>query len=308
MLVVLSGGTGTPKLLDGLSELLPPRELCIIANSADDFYFYGLRVCPDIDSVLYGLANCLDKTKWWGIKGDTFGVRQALQEFIEDIWFNLGDKDLAMCLLRTNLLTRGNTLSEATDILRERLGVKSLVLPMTDDLVQTFISTPEGRMHLQEWFVRYKGRPDVLSIDFDGSNEAIATERVIESIQAADAVIIGPSNPITSIGPILAISQINETLQAIDAPILAISPFVGSKPISGPAGTFLRARNLPVHSKVLLKLYGEFLDVLLVDPQDVRTIKDETERIQIVGRDTLMASKQDRITVAKEVLCLLREF
>lgn len=307
MLVVLSGGTGTPKLLDGLSELLPPRELCIIVNSADDFYFYGLRVCPDLDSVLYGLANCLDKTKWWGIVDDTFGVRQALQEFNEDIWFNLGDKDLAMCLLRTNLLARGNTLSEATDILRERLGVKPLVLPMTDDLVQTFISTPEGRMHLQEWFVRHKGRPDVLSIDFDGSNEAIATERVIESIRAADAIIIGPSNPVTSIGPILAISQINETLQAIDTPILAISPFIGSKPISGPAGTFLRAKNLSVHSKVLLKLYGEFLDVLLVDPQDVRTIKDETERVRIVGQDTLMASKQDRITVAEEVLRLIRD-
>ena len=179
MLVVLSGGTGTPKLLQGLVELLPPQELCVIANTADDFYFYGLRVCPDLDSILYILSDRLDQTKWWGINDDTFWVRQALQGFREEIWFNLGDKDLAMSLLRTDILTKGKTLSEATDILRARLDIKPLVLPMTDDLVQTYIHTPNGRMHLQEWFIKHKSQPTVLDIEFEGVAEASPPKRLI---------------------------------------------------------------------------------------------------------------------------------
>jgi len=305
MLVVLSGGTGTPKLLDGLIDLLPPQELCVIANTADDFYFYGLRVCPDLDSVLYVLADRLDKTKWWGVAGDTFSVRQALQEFQEEIWFNLGDNDLAMSLLRTNLLAQGKTLSEVTDALRSRLGVDPLVLPMTDDLVQTFMTTSDGRMHLQEWFVKYKGQPNILNIEFEGVNKAHPSKGVVKCLQKANAVIIGPSNPITSIGPILAISEIRETLEEIDSPILAISPFIGTKPISGPAGIFLRAKNLPTHSKALFELYGNFLDILMVDPRDMASIQSEAQPIHLVGRNIIMLTKKDRITLAREVLRLL---
>ena len=306
MLVVLSGGTGTPKLMDGLVELLPPQELCVIANTADDFYFYGLRVCPDLDSVLYVLANRLDQAKWWGVAGDTYWVRQALQEFREEIWFNLGDKDLAMSLLRTSLMNKGKPLSEVTNILRTRLDVKPHVLPMTDELVQTFISTPEGRMHLQEWFIKYKSKPTVLDIEFEGVNEASPLTMVINHIQKADAIIIGPSNPITSIGPILAISEIRETLEEINTPILAISPFIGTKPISGPAGIFLRAKNLPTHSKAILELYENFLDILVVDPRDLAAIQSESQPIHLVGRNTIMLTKQDRITLAMETLRLLR--
>ena len=307
MFVVLSGGTGTPKLLDGLAEVLPAHEICIITNSADDFYFYGLRVCPDLDSVLYVLASCLDLNKWWGVKDDTYLVRDSLHSFGEDIWFNLGDKDLAMSLLRTSLLAQGMTLSEVTDILCNRLGVKQLVQPATNDLVQTFISTPEGRLHLQEWYVKHKGQPTVLGIEFEGANEATSPTRVIESIQNADAVIIGPSNPVTSIGPILAISGIRVALEALDAPVLAISPFVGTQPISGPACTFLSALNLSIHSNVLLNLYGDFLNALLVDPRDIPTMNRENREIQLFGRNTIMTSRQERIDLARVVLRLLRK-
>ncbi len=307
MLVVLSGGTGTPKLLDGLVELLPPQELCVIANTADDFYFYGLRVCPDLDSVLYILADRLDTTKWWGVTNDSYHVRDAMHELHENIWFNLGDIDLALSLLRTNLLKQNRTLSEVTGILRTRLDIKSLVYPMTDELVQTFISTPTGRIHLQEWLIKHRSQPTVLDIEFEGINEANPPKRVIEHIQNADAIIIGPSNPVTSIGPILAISEIRETLEAIDTPVLVISPFIDTKPISGPAGIFLQSKNLPVHSKSLITLYKEFMDILIVDPMDIETLSNISESIQLVGLNSLMNTRQDRITLAREVLRLLHE-
>lgn len=307
MLVILSGGTGTPKFLDGLTEVLPAHEICIITNTADDFYFYGLRVCPDLDSVLYVLAGLLDKTKWWGLEGDTYWVRDSLHVYGEEIWFNLGDKDLALSLLRTNLLAQGKTLSETTEILSKRLGITQLVLPMTNDLVQTYFSTPEGRLHLQEWWIKHKGQPTVLEIEFEGINEANPSERVIESIINADAVIIGPSNPITSIGPILSVSGIRAALAELEAPVLAISPFIGTKPISGPAGTLLSAQNLPVHSNVLISLYRDFLDALLVDPRDMPTMNRENKKIHILGRNTIMRSRQEEIDLARDVLSYLRK-
>lgn len=307
MLVILSGGTGTPKFLNGLTEVLPANEICIITNTADDFYFYGLRVCPDLDSVLYVLAGLLDKTKWWGLEGDTYWVRDALNVFGEDIWFNLGDKDLALSLLRTNLLAHGKTLSETTEILRKRLGITQLVLPMSNDLVQTYISTPEGRLHFQEWWVKHKGQPTILKIEFEGINEATPSEKVIESIQNADAVIIGPSNPVTSIGPILSVSRIRSALEELEVPVLAISPFIGTKPISGPAGTFLSAQNLPVHSNVLIRLYKGFLDALLVDPRDMPTMNHENKKVHIIGRNTIMKSRREEIDLARDVLRFLRK-
>jgi len=307
MLVILSGGTGTPKFLDGLTEVLPAHEICIITNTADDFYFYGLRVCPDLDSVLYVLAGLLDKTKWWGLEGDSYWVRDSLNVFGEDIWFNLGDKDLALSLLRTNLLAHGKTLSETTEILSKRLGITQLVLPMTNDLVQTFISTPDGRLHLQEWWIKHKGQPTILEIEFEGINEATPSERVIESIKNADAVIIGPSNPVTSIGPILSVSGIRSALEALEVPVLAISPFIGTKPISGPAGTLFSAQNLLVHSNVLISLYGGFLDALLVDPRDMPSMNRENKKIHIFGRNTIMRSRQEEIDLARDVLSFLRK-
>ncbi|MFQ6126821.1 MAG: 2-phospho-L-lactate transferase [Candidatus Heimdallarchaeota archaeon] len=307
MLVILSGGSGTPKFLDGLSEVLPAHEICVIVNTADDFYFYGLRVCPDLDSVLYVLAGLLDKTKWWGLDGDTFRVRDALHALGEDVWFNLGDKDLALSLLRTHLLAHGKTLSEITEIIRKRLDITQLVLPMTNDLVQTFISTPKGRLHFQEWWVKYKGQPTVLEIEFNGINKATPSERVIGSIKNADAVIIGPSNPVTSIGPILSVPGIRSALEELKTPVLAISPFIGTKPISGPAGTLLSAQNLPVHSNVLIRLYKGFLDALLVDPRDIATVNCNQKEIHIFGRNPIMRSRQEEIDLARDVLRFLRK-
>ncbi|MFX0170558.1 MAG: 2-phospho-L-lactate transferase [Candidatus Hodarchaeota archaeon] len=267
-ILFLSGGTGTPKLLQGTTNIIDPRNITIVGNTGDDWNFYGLHVSPDIDSILLTLTNLIDTEKWWGIKEDTFNLIKFLRTHLkEDIWFNLGDLDAGLCLYRSNLLKQGLSLTKATDIIRKRLTIESCILPMADQPVQTKVRTPERTMHLQEFWVKYKGKPNVMNVFFEG-DLGKTTNSVLDIIKTAEIIIIGPSNPISSIGPILAISPIREALRNTSAHRIAISPIIGTNSVSGPTFTFLRSWGKIVSPLTIVEMFNDVLDGFMIHKTD----------------------------------------
>jgi LPPG:FO 2-phospho-L-lactate transferase len=226
--IVLSGGTGTPKLLQGIRKLVPDEEITIIVNTAEDIVISGAFVSPDVDTVLYLFSGALDVQKWWGIKNDTFHTNKALKELGFPEKLMLGDADRATCILRSELMREGKSLTEATLQLCKSLGIKARILPMCDEKVDTMITTQEGVMHFQDFWVGKRGIPDVIEVKIEGIANARPTKEVINALQSEKNVIIGPSNPITSIGPILALEGIRESLSKKN--VIAISPVIGNSP------------------------------------------------------------------------------
>src|SRR5215469_17008682 len=224
MITVLTGGTGGAKFVDGLRRLVAPEELTIIVNTGDDHDWWGLHISPDIDSILYTLAGMLSPERGWGVRGDTFHCLQAIKALGEPAWFSVGDRDLATHLLRTQLLSQARTLTEATRIIGEKLGVRSRILPMTDQHVETRIHTPAGELSFQEYFVKRHSQDPINSVRFACSMDAKPAPGVIDAITKAAAVLIAPSNPITSIGPILAVPGIRYALRQTEAKVVAVSP------------------------------------------------------------------------------------
>ncbi|MFW9777476.1 MAG: 2-phospho-L-lactate transferase [Candidatus Heimdallarchaeota archaeon] len=269
-ILFLSGGTGTPKLLQGAIRVLSLQDIAIIGNTGDDWNFYGLHVSPDIDSVLLTLSDLIDTAKWWGIDGDSFNLIEFLRTHLhEDVWFNLGDFDAGLCLYRTHLLKQGNNLTQATDIIRKRLKIKASILPMADQQIQTQIKTPSGTMHLQEFWVKHRGNIEVQDVYFDG-DLSITTSAVTEAIKKAEIVVFGPSNPVSSLGPILAIHPLREALRKTTAFRLAISPIIGEHPVSGPTSAFLKAWNIPTSPMAIISLFGHVLDGYMIHTSDER--------------------------------------
>jgi LPPG:FO 2-phospho-L-lactate transferase len=299
LIAVLSGGTGTPKLLRGLKELV---DFAVIANTAEDIWISGNRVCPDIDSVLYTLAGIIDDERWWGIKGDTFRTHEMLLKLGCDEFMAIGDLDRAFHIFRSELLRKGYTLTEATKALRRALGVKQEVLPMCDEDVETRIVTSEGDMHFQEFWVKRKGKPNVLDVYFKGIEKARATEDVLKILRSCDFVLIGPSNPITSITPILSVRGIREVLREKD--VIAVSPIVGNKAVSGPAGKFMKAKGFDVSPLGVANIYSDFLNILVVDEVD-RHLVGEYKGIKIVSTNTIMKSVDDSKRLAEFILSLI---
>lgn len=266
--VFLSGGTGTPKLLQGAVTVMDTQNITIIGNTGDDWNFYGLYVSPDIDSVILTLTDLLDTKKWWGIKGDTFRLVGFLKNQLkEDVWFNLGDCDAGLCLFRSNLLKQGKNLTEATEIIRKRLDIQPTILPMANQLIQTKIRTSERTMHLQEYWVRYKGEPHVLSVFYEGDLRR-TTPQVLDAIHKADVIIIGPSNPISSTGPILAVNPIREALRKASGYRIAISPIIGTNAVSGPTVVFLKAWGRDISPVAIAELFYDVLDALVIHHTD----------------------------------------
>jgi LPPG:FO 2-phospho-L-lactate transferase len=299
--IVLSGGTGTPKLLQGLRKVVPDEEITVIVNTAEDIVISGAFVSPDVDTVLYLFSGSLDVQKWWGIRNDTFHTNKALKElgFCEKLM--LGDADRATCILRSELMQEGKSLTEATLQLCRSLGIKSRILPMCDEKVDTMISTPEGVMHFQDFWVGKRGVPDVIDVKIDGIKNAKPTKEVLEALDSEENIIIGPSNPITSIGPILALKGMREILAK--KKVVAVSPVIGDSSVSGPAGKLMAACGFEVSSRGVAKCYGDILDFMVIDEKDTAVEADFD--MKTMRFDTMMTSVEISEALVKSIISLL---
>ena len=305
MITVLTGGTGGAKFIDGLRQIVAPEELTIIVNTADDLLWWGLYVSPDVDSIVYMLAGRLSQERGWGVKGDTFHCLQAMGQLGQPIWFHAGDRDLATHILRSKLLSDGKTLSEVTAEMSARLGIRTPILPMTNSRVETRVGTPMGEISFEEYFVQRWFQDPVQSIRYAGASDAEPAPGVIDAIRSAEAVILAPSNPVSSIGPILAVPGIRDALRESRARILAVSPIVGGAAVSGPAGILMEAQGYPVSIAGVVKFYEDFLDVLIADVQDRAAAEAlQTAGTQVHCTQTVIRTAEQRVALAQEVLYL----
>ncbi len=303
MIVVLTGGTGGAKFVQGLKQVVAPRDLVAVVNTGDDFVCWGLNISPDLDSITYALAGILSRERGWGIEGDTFECLEAMRRLGEPAWFRLGDRDLATHVFRTAELRAGKPLSEVTREIAARLGVESRVLPMSDQPVETRVMTPLGELGFEEYFVRERHGVPVSEVRFRGSDRAVAAPGVLDAIANAEAILVAPSNPITSIGPILAVAGIREALRETPAPVAAISPIVGGAAVSGPAADLMRMQNLEVSASGVARAYSDFLDLLIADQSDSSQAADlETAGVGTVFTPTVMKSEGDKKALAEAAL------
>jgi LPPG:FO 2-phospho-L-lactate transferase len=302
--VVLAGGVGAARFLEGLVRVVPPAEVTTIVNTGDDMAnFLGLYVSPDLDIVTYTLAGIVNAKQGWGIRGDTFRSLAMLKDLGLETWFKLGDRDLGTHLARTSLLKQGLTLSKVTKTIASALGVQCHVLPMTDQWVPTRVLTNAGWLHFQEYLVKRGGQDAVKQVDFQGVDKAVPAPGVLEAIERAKTLVIAPSNPIVSIGSILAVPGIRQALVKAVAPCVAVSPIVGGRPVKGPADRFMAALGVEVSARGVAQLYKDFLDVLVVDEQD-RALATAIEAMGIAAivKQTLMTSLGRKTALARAVL------
>jgi len=307
MITVLSGGTGGAKFVDGLLQVIAPEELTIIVNTGDDLLWWGLYVSPDIDSITYVLSGMLSKERGWGVKGDTFFCLQHMGQLGQPIWFHAGDRDLAVHILRSKLLAEGKTLSEVTAEIADKLGVKARILPMSNSRVETRVGTPMGELSFEEYFVQRWYQDPVESIRFAGAADAEPAPGVIDAIVNADVVLLAPSNPITSIGPILAVPGVREALHKTKGRIAAVSPIVAGEAVAGPAGILMASQGLPVSVAGVAQAYHDFLDMLIVDERDTDAadeLRKSGLRVQIAK--TVMRTMEDKAELARAVLSAVR--
>ena len=307
-MILLSGGTGTPKLLQGIRRIIPDEEITVIVNTAEDIIVSGSLVSPDVDTILYLFSGALDISKWWGIRNDTFHTNNALKKLGINEKLMLGDADRATCIFRDVLMQKGASLTEATLSLSVALGIKAKILPMCNEKVDTMIKTPEGVLHFQDFWVGSRGNPEVLDVDITGIKKARLTKEVLDALKLEDNIIIGPSNPITSIGPILALKGIKEILMT--KKVIAVSPIIGNSPVSGPAGKLMSAKGYPVSSNGVARCYGDILDIMVIDDRDTAkgdTAKEPDFGLKTVRFDTIMTSVEKSEILARNILKLFQD-
>ena len=303
MITALAGGVGASKLLDGLSRAMEPEDISIVVNTGDDIEMFGLYIAPDLDIVTYTLAGAVNAETGWGLKDDTFHCLEALERYGGERWFNLGDRDLATHIIRTSMLRAGLSLSHIADHIRRSLGVRSRILPMTDTHTPTTILTDEGPMHFQEYLVKRRAQIPVRGVRFEKIEEAHPARGVIEAIRDASAVIICPSNPLISIGPILAVPGIRDALKETQAVVAAISPVVGGASLKGPTDRMLADLGLEVSAAQVARLYADFLDIYIVDEKDAASRAEiEGLGIKVCITDTVMTGQTEKLALAKRTL------
>lgn len=297
--VALAGGVGAAKLLKGLIYVVPPEKLTVIVNTGDDLELWGLHVSPDIDIIMYTLAGIVDESKGWGIAEDTFHCLNMISKLGLETWFKIGDKDLAIHLVRTKLLREGYTLSQVTAELCKRLGVKAKLIPMTDDPVRTKIKSGRLTLDFQEYFVKRKATDRVTQLIFEGAERAKPAPGILEAIEKAKRIIICPSNPFLSIAPILSVPGIKEKIKTTHAPIIGISPIIGGKALKGPTAKIMADQGLNASAYGVAKLYAELLDYFVIDTVDAH-LKDKIEKLgmKVAVTDTWMKSLKDSIKLA----------
>jgi LPPG:FO 2-phospho-L-lactate transferase len=306
MIVVLAGGVGAARFLQGLVQVVPPAEVTVIVNTADDVELHGLHVSPDVDSVLYHLAGLADEARGWGVRDETFAALEMLGRYGADTWFQLGDRDLATHVYRTMLLRQGLPLSAATDALRRGLGIASRLLPMTDARVATYVQTPDGWLPFQVYFVRRRAADPVVGVEFRGVEAAPPGPGVLEALAAADGVLLAPSNPIVSLGPILAVPGVRAALEATPARLVAISPIVGGATIKGPADRMLRGLGREVSAVGVAEGYRDLLDAFVLDRVDAALApRVEALGMRAIVADTIMRGPAEKAALARTALAAL---
>jgi LPPG:FO 2-phospho-L-lactate transferase len=302
--LALSGGVGGAKLALGLAQVLPPESLMIAVNTGDDFDHLGLTICPDIDTVLYTLSGRAHPQQGWGRADESWGVREELGALGVDTWFQLGDRDIALHLLRRDLLQRGLTLTQATAEIAGRLGIKLAVVPMSDEPVRTVLHTDHGSLEFQDYLVRQRAEPVIQSIEFRGAGEAKLAPALTEVLDSSDlvGVIICPSNPYLSIGPMLAVPGFRERLRAVKAPVIAVSPIIAGAALKGPAAKIMKELGIQPSAGLIAELYADFIDRVVVDLADANRTEGDP---RLVVAPTVMKTLEDKLALARFCLDLL---
>ncbi len=295
--LVLAGGTGGAKLARGMADVAGAERLSVLVNTGDDIEIYGAHVSPDPDLVSFWLADAIDE-RGWGLAGDTFSVMDALRELGVDVWFNLGDRDLAWCVERARMLAEGATVTEALERLTAAIGVRSSVLPMCDEPVRTWVRTDAGWRPFQEFMIRDGAQGAVLGVEYRGAAQARPTRPVLDAIEAAEAIVIGPSNPVASIGPILAVPGMREALVASPAAVVAVSPIVGGQVLKGPTASFMTYAGLPLNARGIATFYEGVIDAIVAD--------EDVPGLPTLHAELLMSDAATRATLAERALELAR--
>jgi LPPG:FO 2-phospho-L-lactate transferase len=298
---VLAGGSGSIKLIRGLAS--QTKDLTVISNVGDNIWLHSLYICPDIDTVVYGLAGLLDKRQGWGVKNDSFGFLRQMEMLGQRMWFKIGDGDLATHLLRTNMLKNGKNLTQVTEWISSRYGIEEKVVPATDNSMETKIVTDRGEMHIQEFWVKCSAQPDVLNIVYSGADKSLVNPKAIDALRMSEIIVIAPGNPITSIGPILSIKGIRKELIDQKKKIIAVSPMIGNEAISGPAAKYMLAMNLENSPIGIARYYSDFLDKFVISVSDHHLSAEINELgIKPYEADIIMRNDDDELRLASYLL------
>ncbi|HTA04903.1 MAG TPA: 2-phospho-L-lactate transferase, partial [Solirubrobacteraceae bacterium] len=292
--VVLAGGTGGAKLARGMLDVVGPERLSVIANTGDDIEIYGAHVSPDPDLVSFWLADLIDE-RGWGLREDTFFVMDALRAMGSDVWFNLGDRDLAWCIERSRMTDEGLSPTASLERLTASIGLQARVLPMSDQPVRTWVRTPAGWRSFQEFMIRDRAAGPVEGLEFRGAEQARPSAQTLQAIARASAIVIGPSNPLASIAPILAVPGMREALAEAPAPVVAVSPIVGGQVLKGPTEAFMAFAALECSARGIADFYGDLLDGIVAD-------EDAGARIPSLRADTRLSDASERTSVAARTL------
>jgi len=301
LITILAGGSGSVKLVRGLAS--HRSDVNVITNVGDNYWLYGMYICPDIDTITYGLSDLLDQDKGWGIKKDTFGFLRQMEIFGEETWFRIGDRDTATHLTRTNMLKNGKSLSDITKWMSEKFAIEIKILPITDNSVETRIITDKGDMHLQEFWVKHRGMDEVKGIEYQGADKSRPNPDAVSAIHDSNLIVIAPGNPLTSIGPMLAIKGIRKELAKKKDKVVAVSPIIGNAAISGPTGKYMEAAGIEVSAVGIAKMYADVCSNLIIDTKDRKQIK-QIESLNINVHDTKikMTNKQAEDALGASIL------
>lgn len=304
--VALAGGVGASRFLRGLVRVIDPGELSVVINTGDDREFYGVHVSPDVDIVTYTLAGMVDDERGYGLRGDTTRIVDTLAALGEEAWFRLGDQDLAHCLYRTLALRRGVGLAEVTDRLRRHVGIEVTLLPMSEDPCPTYVDLRDGtRVHFEDYLARDGAPDEVAGVDLSAAEAATPAPAVLETIRNAEILLVCPSNPIVSIGPILALPGVRDAIRAAGAPVVAVSPIVGGAPIKGPADRLLRGLGIEVSALGVATFYREWVQGMVIDDRDAALAPEiESLGLRVDVTETLMRSPDIAAALAERVLAL----
>ncbi len=306
-ITALSGGVGAAKLLTGLREIQPAEDLTVVVNTGDDFQWMGLYVCPDLDTVTYTLAGEANPETGWGVMGDSFGCLERLQKLGAEAWFRIGDLDLATHLFRTDRLRGGCTLTQVTGEICSRYGAGCRILPMADSPIPTLVHTNEGILGFQDYFVRRRCVPSVSAFTYDGVDQARPAPGVLDALAEADGIVVCPSNPFISIGPILAVPGIRDAICRSSATVVAVSPVISGQAVKGPTATMLQQLGHDVSAAGVAALYADMLDVFILDRRDEILRGDISALgLSVVSAETWMDSARAKVDLARTVLETLR--